>query len=221
MAVMRNGKEEFAHGKNGLKFKECRYFDGHVSEHDKLDLLLQDIDIHGTFEVGDLPASDAVLLLVVQRRPGSKTVTFQSFAFPSSSGRDVQLAVIDAYIGNSTSAHLKMEDHITGKERQTVSKRIEQLNFNRVYAVEEGSYDASISDRSGNSEVADDKLEWRTRQALKLSKHESFVVLRTGDEEQAYPQSLVVFPPQSGASGRSLGMVSILLALVFAFPQAV
>ena len=30
------------------------------------------------------------------------------------------------------------------KEKQTVSKRIEQLNFNRVYAVEEGNYDASL-----------------------------------------------------------------------------
>jgi len=149
MTLTRNGNEPLASGKNALRFRECREFNSRLQAHDKLDLTLSGIEIHGSFEVGALPASDAVLLLVLQKRDHSKLLSFQSFAFATGAEKkEAQLAVIDAYKANHSSfANLIVEDHITKKENHAVSKRMEELNFNRVYTVEEGSYDAHVSNQ--------------------------------------------------------------------------
>lgn len=195
MLVEKNRAEALADKEHAISFKECRYLKGRLQAQDRLDLMLRDIEVKGTFEVGELPSTDAVLLLVLEKRPGSPMISFQSFAFPSSSeGNDAQLAVIDTYRGNSSAPHLKMEDHITGKEAQTVSKRIEQLNFNHVYAVEEGTYDAFVNDK------LDEALAKSTKKVLKLAKSQNYVVLRTGEQDH-FAESLVVFPEnmQSGS----------------------
>ena len=94
--------------------------------------------------------------------------SFQSFAFPTlSESNEAQVAVIDAFKSNSShAAHLIMEDHLRASQEKAVTKRVEELNFDRVYTVEEGIYDASVTGRMANKVV-------------NLAKQQSFVVLRT------------------------------------------
>jgi len=199
MLIKKNSKSMLSEDSSGLAFKECRYMVNHVQKHDKLDVEVKDIEIHGTFEVGELPTTDAVLLLVLSKQGITPLISFQSFAFPTSiDSQDAQLAIIDTYRGNSTAARLKMEDHVTGKEEQTVSKRVEQLNFNRVYAVEEGDYDASVSDHVGDL-PAEEELSKKTKKVFKLEKNHNYVILRTGDAA-TFEQTLVVFPEMHGGS---------------------
>jgi len=202
VTLTRNGDEALASGRNALRFRECRQFDCRLQAHDKLDLTLNGIEIHGAFEVGDLPASDAVLLLVLQKRDHSKLLSFQSFAFPTSADtKEAQLAVVDAYKGNHSSmAHLRVEDHIDSKEKHEVSKRVEELNFNHVYSVEEGAYDASVSDQ-------------KAKKLLNLVKSKNFIVLRTG-EEGNFPESLVVYPEVMQSSSSTLCCAALTTALV-------
>lgn len=217
VVVRKNAAEPLADSGHGLGFKQCRYVSERVQSGDKLEFSVQGSGISGTFEVGELPKTDAVLLLVLERRDAhTPLVTFSSLAFPQTSGgEEAQLAVIDAFRGNATAPHLKMEDHITGEEKQTVSKRVEQLAFNRVYAVEQGAYDASVADRERDAE-SEAKLERSTARALKLEKGQNYVVLRTGDDSVG--ESLTVFPEPTfsgvGRTGMSLAaFLSIALAL--------
>lgn len=184
--------------KHGVGFRECRYINSQVSPQDKLDLSLTDLGISGIFEVGDLPSTDAVLLLVLEKRPGSALVNFKSFAFPSGGrkGSEAQLAVIDAFNGNSSSVQLNMEDHLESKsQHDVVSRRIEELPFNRVYAVEEGTYDASLLDQAHKKNA---------KHILKLARGQNYVLLRTGDDMLGEAQSLVVFPDAELRSAASV-----------------
>merc|ERR1719387_2125062 len=73
----------------GIAFQQCSYAPTNVLAKDKLDFMLTDAGIEGTFEVGDLPQTDSVLLLVLQKRDSrSPLMAFQSFAFPMNSGKD-------------------------------------------------------------------------------------------------------------------------------------
>lgn len=224
ITVTRNGRETLAGGNHSLRFQECRYLPGQVQKHDQLDIAVTKLDISSTFEVGELPSNDAVLLLVIGPRPSSSMVGFQSFAFPMARQKqDAQVAVIDAVArqeqGLETS-HLRMEDHITGKEKQTVSKRVEELNFNRIYSIEEGSYDASITNPSfsrGNSSQVSFEQSRSMRKTLRLSGKTNYVVLRTGGGR--FQESLVVFPPmspvvRSGARQWSLAWAAAVPALI-------
>lgn len=208
---VRLNSQVLADEKHAIAFNECRYLPGLVKSLDKLDFLLQGQEFHGTFEVGGLPETDAVLLLVPARHPHSSTMVFQSLAFPTSAdSKDAQLAVISTFKGNDTAPHLQVEDHITGKEVQTVSKRIEQLNFDRVYSVEEGAYDASVADRGASQGPA----RHGARKLLQLRKNQNYVVLRTGDEQGHFPESLVVFPETSLHSACRRGAALALLGLL-------
>lgn len=180
LAVQKNGHSSLAAGDEPIGFRECRYLKGEVQKKDELGFLVQ--DVHGTFQVGDLPNSDAVLLLVVEKHVNSTMVAFQSFAFPAASDRqEAQIAVIDAVEG--ARAHkLQMADHLVDAKK-AMSRRSEQLSFNRVYSVDEGSYDASLE--GGSSKV------------LTLSKSHNYVLLRTGGN--GFEESLVAFPPEAPA----------------------
>jgi len=193
VVVRKNAATLLADSSHALAFKQCHYVSERVQPGDKLDFAVQGSGVSGAFEVGDLPKTDAVLLLVLERRDGdTPLVTFSSLAFPQRSGGDeAQLAVIDAFRGNPSVPHLKMEDHITGAEKQTVSKRVEQLAFNRVYAIEQGLYDASVADHE-REPAAQATLERLTTKNLKLEKGQNYVVLRTGDDSTG--ESLTVFP---------------------------
>lgn len=217
VVVTKNGKETLADETSPLHFRDCRYLPGRLRAHDKLDMSLRGQEVHGSFEVGDLPASDAVLLLVLGRHASSPLLSFKSFAFPvGADSKDAQLAVIDSFGGNSSAPHLRMEDHMTGKEEQTVSKRVEQLSFNRVYAVEEGTYDASVADRHRTGDAAAElSLENSTKKVLKLAGQRLYVLLRTGDGGH-FPEALALFPegPRSGARRGLLGLSVALLAVL-------
>merc|ERR1719161_2020271 len=154
---------------------------------DKLDFMLGDAGIEGTFEVGDLPQTDSVLLLVVQKRDEkSPLMAFQSFAFPTNSGgREAHVAVIDATAGASK-AHLQIAD----RPKQGDVKRAEELSFNRVYALEQGAYDVSVLD-SGKETPKDE---------LQLFGQKDYVLLRTGGQELGV-KSLVAFPKDEIKSG--------------------
>lgn len=198
VTVKHNGHAVFDDEERGVSFKQCRYSGGRVLGKDKLDFALEGAGTEGTFEVGDLPASDAILLLVLSHDARSPLIRFQSFAFPTNTGsKDAQLAVIDAFKGNSSAApHLKMEDHAVAKDGKAVTKRVEQLNFDRVYAIQEGSYDAFVLDhKSGSGE----QLETNTKTMVNMRTNQNYVVLRTGDDKD-FPQSLVVFPEEKSAS---------------------
>lgn len=223
VVIKKNENELLADENEPLSFRECRYLKGQVQEHDRLDLGLRDQELHGTFEVGALPSNDAVLLLVLEKREASVMMSFQSFAFPShTDDKDAQLAVINTFKGNSSAPHLKMEDHVTGKEKQTVSKRIEQLNFNRVYSVEEGEYEASVADKT-RGKTADDEthLEQATKKSLHLAKSMNYVVLRVGGSSPEYPESIVVYPEtpmgKSGSTRMALSWMAVAAATVVSF----
>jgi len=212
VTLKQNGREPQA-DQRGIRFQECRYISGQVQSKDKFDFIFADTGIQGTFEIGELPSTDALLLLVVEKRDAvSSLVSFQSFAFPShADGKNAQLAVIDAFKGNSDSPHLRMEDHVNTKEPKTISKRVEQLNFNRIYAIEEGNYDASISDH-----VLDEEQHGAdgAKRTFHLVNKHNYVILRTGGGK--FHQSLVVYPelPRSSARCLSTGLVAFLVALV-------
>jgi len=211
VTIAKNDKETLVDGGRGIAYRECRYLENsQLASHDKLELFLKDLDVHGTFEVGELPKSDAVLLLVLSRRSGSSMVNFQSFAFPTTGhDNEAQVAVIDAFRGNSTieaAPRMRMEDHVSEKEKKKVTRRVEQLNFNRVYAIEEGTYDASFDGTDGNK---------TSGHTVKLQRKQNYVMLRTGDEEVGQAQTMVVFPDpdlRSLATGRGVTLSAMLVA---------
>lgn len=184
--VQKNGKESLASGKDALAFQECRYVSSHVQKFDRLEFGLQSSEENGIFEVGSLPSADSVLLLVLERRNASKTMSFQSFAFATlADAKDAQLAVIDAMTDSNVPARLEMEDHIVAKGKDPVTKRAEQLYFNRVYSVGEGNYDAFV--KHDNSSALEGG-----RKAVSFAKSTNYVVLRTGGGD--FPENLIVFP---------------------------
>lgn len=228
-AMVSKNDQVLTDSKHGVAYRECRYIDSQVRPQDKLELALPDLEIRGTFDVGDLPATDAVLLLVLEKRPGSAFVSFKSFAFPSGghTGSEAQLAVIDAFSGEKTaSPRLKMMDHLAEGQQTNaaaVSRRIEELAFNRVYAVEEGTYDTAVqqppspSSRSllQKGQPPKDKAKHMKEPAnmqrtLKISRGQNYVLLLTGDDMLGEPSSLVIFPDSDFRSRASLPRMSLI-----------
>merc|ERR1719172_22696 len=123
---------------------------------DKLDFVLAETGIEGTFEVGDLPQTDSVLLLVLQKRDQkSPLMAFQSFAFPQNSGRgEAHVAVIDATSDNSK-AHLEIADRPLQQGGKPLT---EELSFNRIYALEQGSYDVAVLNQNKKTPKQDFEL---------------------------------------------------------------
>merc|ERR1719440_2279860 len=107
MEIAKNGQKVMP----ALGFQQCKYAHSNVLAKDKLDFVLGDAGIEGTFEVGDLPQTDSVLLLVLQKRDTrSPLMAFQSFAFPVNGNKDqAHVAVVDASNG-AQKAHLQIGD---------------------------------------------------------------------------------------------------------------
>eukprot|EP00928_Gymnodinium_smaydae_P078256 TRINITY_DN6202_c0_g1_i1.p1 TRINITY_DN6202_c0_g1~~TRINITY_DN6202_c0_g1_i1.p1 ORF type:complete len:313 (+),score=73.60 TRINITY_DN6202_c0_g1_i1:46-939(+) len=215
MVVRKNEREVLADAEHGIAFRECRYVDTRVQSQDKLDMSLAELEVEGTFEVGELPASDAVLLLVLKKRQGSSMVSFQSFAFPPGRGHsEAQVALIDAFQNHAATApHLKMADHVAGKEKKASLKRVEELSFNRVYAVAQGLYDATIMDKSGTN--ASEVAATHTR-VMRLSPNQNYVILRVGDEELGSAEEIVVYPETDIRSAGLRAAASAIAMLVAA-----
>lgn len=206
----------------GVKYRDCQYLDAQVQPKDRLNFKVKDQEIGGSFVVGNLPSGDAVLLLVLEKRPGTSLVNFQSFAFPTGGngeGKEAQVAVIDAVKAKDSAPHLRMEDHVNEKNGAAATRRVEQLTFNRVYAVEEGLYDASVeaamSNGAANSTDQVASAMDSMMHTIQLVKNENYVILRAGDEEFGDTPGLVVFP-QTGvksAGARSVAASPLLATL--------
>merc|ERR1719408_1128180 len=100
MDVVRN-KGEVLTKDAPLGYRACREFSTPLQAQDKLDLKVGDA-VAGSFSVGELPANDAVLLLVIHRHDTLSTaVSFESHVF--SNLANAQVAVLDAYRGKAKS----------------------------------------------------------------------------------------------------------------------
>jgi len=187
-----------------LGFQQCSYSPMSVLAKDKLDFVLAETGIEGTFEVGDLPQTDSVLLLVLQKRDEkSPLMAFQSFAFPSNSGRnDAHVAVIDA-----TSAGAKAHLQIADRPLQPGTKPLkEELSFNRIYALEQGKYDVSVLNQGKET----------PRQDFELNGGRDYVLLRTAGDTLGLP-SLVAYPHDQVQSGATKSAVLVaFLAMISA-----
>lgn len=189
---------------SNLPFQACKYADANVLAKDKIDFNLADAGIEGTFEVGDLPQTDSVLLLVLQKRDShSPLMAFQSFAFPVNGNKDqAHVAVIDASAGVHK-AHLQIGD----KPLQGDVHRVEELSFNRVYALEQGAYDVSVLEQ-GKEATGNDEIE--------LLGQRDYVLMRTTGEGK---NGLVAFPRdpiQHSGSSKSTLVVTVITAMLCA-----
>jgi len=211
MVVNKNGKQ-FRAKAHGIPFKQCQQIPGRLQSKEKIDVVFG--KIQGSFQIGDIPPSDSFLLLVVERRDAtSPLLAFKSYAFPTQGDGQggAHLAVIDAFKGNSTLPSLRMEDHVTtGKESKMMSKRVEQLHFNRIYNIEQGTYDASILEHIAES---DQQVTKGSKKVLHVRRNRNYVVLRTGDGHSS--QSLSFYPELSGGALRS-GVAALTTFIAFA-----
>jgi len=203
VAIAKNGHSVNFASQRGLGFDECAYAPAGVLAKDKLDVTIEDMGIQGTFEVGDLPDGDAVLLLVIQRRDEkSPLIAFQSFAFPMNAGNgEAHLAVIDASVGLAKT-HLKVQDLHAATPKDT---RSEELGFNRIYSLDAGAYSLAVS---GDAEKS-------TKQEVEFDGHKDYVVIRTGKDGKA---NLIAFPHdevrKSAATGHGVAIIVGVAALI-------
>jgi len=172
------GHERLTAADGPMRYETCRDFDPPLKAGDKLEVKVGEITT-GTFAVSDLPANDAVMLLVVQRHDSLSTaVAFESHVFAASEGP--QVAIIDTYKGTG---HAKTLIKDVGKQ-----PRSEELRYNSVVAVSPGRYQVELAGQDGAS--------LRSGELVALDR-ESYVLLRTGVEAvsgKSYPEDLVVFP---------------------------
>ncbi|CAK0887299.1 unnamed protein product [Prorocentrum cordatum] len=147
-----------------MRYETCRDFDPPLKAGDKLEVKVGEITT-GTFAVSDLPANDAVMLLVVQRHDSLSTaVAFESHVFAASEGP--QVAIIDTYKGTG---HAKTLIKDVGKQ-----PRSEELRYNSVVAVSPGRYQWRLP-------ASEDGASLRSGELVALDR-ESYVLLRTGVE---------------------------------------
>lgn len=196
-----------------LAYKDCNDFSAPLHVGDKLEFMIGDTSA-GTFSVSDLPSSDAVLLLVIHRHDVTSTaVSFESHVFANL--MNPQIAVIDTFKGNATSAP-KIED----VDRSKVS-RSEQLRFGSVVAVNPGEYQVVLEGSDGRE---------KGRNSLIALNREAYVVIRTGvasQEGESFPEEEIVFPKsdasllhRSSAATLTTGAaaaVAFIASVMFAF----
>jgi len=189
-----------------MAYKTCREFDPQLEAGDRIDFRFQEASA-GTFVVGDLPSTDAVLMLVIYRHDAVTTaVAFESHVFANL--LNAQIAVLDTYKGPAKSS-IKIQD----AEESTTSRR-EDLAPNSVVALNPGKYEVVLVGTDGTP---------KSRSDLTVDNRESSVVIRCGVEPKkgrAYPQELMVYPvnpPSKGKESRSSArgqMGSCLLSLL-------
>jgi len=211
------GEHERLTGREGpMRFASCRDFNASLQVGDKLEFKIGDTTT-GTFAVSDLPASDAVLLLVVHRHDRLSTaVSFESHVF--SDMESPQVAVIDTYKGSAQGkAVITDTPPAAVKGHSPTAARREELRYSSVVAVSPGQYQVELDGPDGRRDAS---------KPLVALPHESYVLLRTGIESesgQSYPEDLVVFPRseakvvRSGAAATQASAVALLVAVAAAF----
>lgn len=175
-----------AHTKSqqALNSNACRYVDGKIFKQDRISFKFTKEGASGTFVVDDLPDSDSVLLLVVQRRAKTNLLSFQSFAFaPNASNQPgAQVAFLNSVAGDEDT-RVRMSD----KKSKTSATREEQVLFNRVYSIDAGAYEVALQHSNAGG----------MKKTLNLARGQDYVVLKTGSKEHP---DILVFPDDGGAS---------------------
>lgn len=193
-----------------LPYKSCGEYHAPLKAGDKIEFRVGDANA-GTFSVSDLPANDAILLLVIHRHDTLSTaVAFESHVFANL--LNAQVAILDTYKGASKSTP-KIQDAASSK---TKGGRSEDLRYDSVVAVNPGEYEVELVSADGSKQ---------TKSSLVALNRESYVVMRVGVEAQqgqSYPQDLLVYPKSDPAMlhGAAAGLgaqVATLVALVAAF----
>jgi hypothetical protein len=181
--VFRGGSEKITQG-GSMPYKTCEDFKASLKSGDKLDFKVGDAST-GSFFVSDLPANDAILLLVVHRHDTQGTsVSFESHVFANLPS--AQVAVIDTYRG-ADHASLRIKD--IEKHGGVKNSKSESLRYNSVVAVNPGEYDIQLFSDGDGQKKASSKLV--------AVQDESYVVLRTGvraKNGKSYPEELMIFP---------------------------
>jgi len=203
VSVTRNRKHVL---EPALAYKECKKLPAAVEEGDQLDFESSSAGTW-TFRVGALPEANSRLLLVFEKRSrDSKVPSFQSFAFPPTT-HDAQLAIIDAYKGDAQRTGVRLQDAPmrSGNEAVAPAARTEDLDYDHVYALGQGDYDASMLIDVNSTEVP-------LKQHLKMREGDDYVLLRLGGEgfSHAFDEELVAVT----LSTKSAALVSALAAFV-------
>lgn len=188
-----------------MPYKTCREFEPQLHAGDRIDFRFQDASA-GTFVVGDLPSTDAVLMLVIYRHNTKTTaVAFESHVFANL--LNAQIAVLDVYKGPAKSS-IKIQD-----AEDASTSRSEPLAANSVVALNPGKYEVVLVGADGSS---------KSRSDLTVENRESCVVIRCGVEPEqgrSYPQELMVYPilpptiktAKSAAHGHAASSLAALL----------
>jgi hypothetical protein len=185
-----------------MPYKACREFDPQLEAGDRIDFRFQEASA-GTFVVGDLPSTDAVLMLVIYRHSTKTTaVAFESHVFANL--LNAQIAVLDTYKGPAKST-IKIQD-----AEEASTSRSEPLAPNSVVALNPGKYEVVLMGADGSA---------KSRSDLTVDNRESCVVIRCGVEPvngRAYPQELMVYPihPPARKASRSAAKGSVGFSLL-------
>jgi len=193
------GKEKLT--ASSLLYKKCAQFSPSLKVGDKLDFKIGDSSA-GSFTVSELPANDAVLVIVIFRHDTLSTaVSFESHVFANL--MNAQIAVLDTYRGAAQAVPL-IRDVKTFQNEKNHVQRSEELRYDSVVAVNQGLYEVMLKGSQDGKTKA-------TAEFVALDR-ESYMVIRCGVEAQqgqAFPQDLMIFPESdasklSGAAGYSL-----------------
>eukprot|EP00746_Dinoflagellata_sp_MGD_P160363 gnl/MRDRNA2_/MRDRNA2_87082_c0_seq1.p1 gnl/MRDRNA2_/MRDRNA2_87082_c0~~gnl/MRDRNA2_/MRDRNA2_87082_c0_seq1.p1 ORF type:complete len:258 (-),score=44.80 gnl/MRDRNA2_/MRDRNA2_87082_c0_seq1:47-820(-) len=165
-----------------LSYKHCHdYNSEQVSRGDSVEVKVKEEHL-GSFAVSALPRRRALLLLVVHRKKGSKTMP----AFTSHIFADVphaQVAILDMYQGQSKSRIL-IADEQSGKDA-----RKEALAYDSVVAINSGKYKCVLQG-GAKKEVP-----------LSADSSGSYVAIRVGTEgDSSFPEDILIFPQEKDAA---------------------
>jgi len=199
-------KENLTAEEGPLAYKTCREFKQELHVDDEVDFKIGSTSV-GTFTISALPASDAVLLLVIYRANTLSTaVSFESHVFANL--QSPQIAVMDLYKGIAT-AELRVQD-TNNEGKSAMELRSELLRYNNVVAVDPGIYQILLRDVKTNGTKAMETLVARPE--------ESYVVIRCGVEAQlgdSFPQDLIAYPlPQRDEHSAAMRLCNAMFVML-------
>mmetsp|Transcript_79320 Transcript_79320/g.139996 ORF Transcript_79320/g.139996 Transcript_79320/m.139996 type:complete len:328 (+) Transcript_79320:98-1081(+) len=190
-------KSQLLTGAEPMQYKTCRDLNGsHLLEGDELQMDIG-AGVSHTFEIGELPKRDSLLVLVVYRHLRSfMDMSFHSHVFEKWTDGSAQLAVMDTYDGSS-SLSLRIAHDVGIDEAHGVGGS-EELKYNNVVAVNAGDYRISLQGKESESKESKikDLVDF-----VGLA-NQTYIVLRVGgvnstakgSDVNAFPEELMVFP---------------------------
>lgn len=198
-----------------LPYKQCGEAPVDLHAGDQIDFKVQDSETVGTFTISELPAGNAVLMMVIFRHDTLSTaVSFESHIFAQQSG--AQVAVVDTYRGRANTT-IRIQDATA----PPAGLRSELLRFDSVVAIDPGHYEVLLG--AGQSGNATNGTAPAVKVPLVAAPAESYVVVRCGLQAEAghsYPEELLIYPPappgQSAAVSPRPWSAAVLVAILAA-----